>query len=56
MVISGVNFIVREQFSAGQLSSGAVILRDNCPGGNHPGGNYPEGNYLGGNFPRGELS
>ena len=49
-MIFGGNFIVREQFSGGQLSSGAIIrgqfslgaiiLRDNCPEGNYPGGNF----------------
>ena len=43
----------RGQLSGGLISSGAVILRSNCPS---SGRNHPWDNYLGGNFPQGYLS
>ena len=39
------NFMVSRQFS-----SGAINLRDNCPGCNYTGGNHPGGNCPGSIF------
>ena len=44
------------QQSGRQFSSGAIILRDNCPWGNYPGGNNAVDNYPGGSFPWRQLS
>ena len=55
-IIFGENFIVRGQFSGGQLSSGEIIVEGHCPGSNYPGSNHPGDNSPGGNFPRGQLS
>ena len=49
-----------EQLYGDHLSSEAIILGVNCPGGNnpegkHPRSNCPGGNYPGGNFPREQL-
>ena len=38
----------RAQFSEGQFSSEAIILGDNCPGGNNPVGNQSRGQFFSG--------
>ena len=45
-IIFGGNFIVKGQFSGGQLSSGEIIRGQSLLS-NHPEGNCSGGNYLG---------